>query len=1472
MAKNKSQKVGKVKISACYMVKNAEKDLRRSLESLAKYVDEIIIVDTGSTDGTVKVAEEFGAKIFHEPWKNDFSTPRNIALREAKGDWIVFLDADEYFINDSAKNLQNSIKLAKQKNFPAMLINLVNIDADRNNEFMDSAYSLRVYANMPGIRYVGKIHEELYFEDKPVLSRAAAISSNKITLYHTGYSASINRSKHERNLKLLLEELATTDKPENFYGYLADAYYALGDWENLEKYSRLAVEKGTQNSKRPFHLYIECLDRKGAPLEEIFKVSKLAVERYPMMPEFSMNLAICFAKRGDYRAAVEEMRLAIKKFENYGDQFESTEFNEEKLANSKDLIDDWLKNIDLTPDEKSREVSRLVDELINYRDVLYDRDNAIKTAIKILELKPDNAEAVEKVTSTLVDYKIKGKAQEAVDYLEKNFPPTAYRLLLKSHVCAIKNDILGLIKFAEQALAREDCDLRIEMIIHSVLGYGYRSMGNPEKAVEHYRFNAKCDLSAQKNSPKLNKMAATRLGDYSNYLLNMHDLNFSREKIFEEICGFNKLLAHIPRFKHNHKLHSRHKKIRVGYISGDMRYHDVAFFNTYFFKGYDKTRFDVFIYANNLEDNITAQFRASVDVFRNILDMPADKVAAQIMKDEIDILVELAGHSADNLLKVMAYKPAPIQISGIGWFDSTGLDTIDYFLADKYTDPEGLNEKFFTEKILRLQHSHFCYVWHDYPYPVTPAPCTKNGYVTFVSFNNFSKVNDNVLKVWKKILDAVPNSRLYLKSDVFNEKGGLNFSRDRIKAAGIDLERVTLENYSKEYVRKYELADIALDTFPYPGGGTTCDALYMGLPVITLVGERHNSRFGYSLLMNIGLEELCAFSEEEYVQKAVELANDWDRIREYHLTIRRKMEESPVMTDTIYMGELEQAYEKIFDAWVNKKPLPDFPQEPEPITEELAEKYYNRAMDYILLAGAHDESLFESKFDFKRTLYYAELVAQCESKVDAKILLTIANRRYLLNDTFGAYKMMRKTVDYINSPKGLAENNPNNFIMECYKKLAKYALETGRYIESIESQQKAFELVEDEKNRLEIYDGLLLNLHFINISDEELVAFHFDYQNFFANVVPFTTYHKPHDRIKVGYISGDFRAHAAFKVMFGFIAYHDRRNFEITCYSKNPKNDMYTEQFRQVVEHFVDVQNLTDEELAKKIHDDEIDIAFDLAGHTGYNGLPALVYRPAPVQICGIGYMSTTGLKEIDYFITDEVLDPPNQNREQYFSEKFLYMPAQFCYSRPADVVIPNGASCMRNGYVTFGTICRYSKINDDSLAIWIEILNLVPTAKLLMRAGEFISNSLVDELYSRMKNLGCDMDRVIFRPAVKDTEYFETISKLDIVLDAYPYVGGVTTLDALYMGVPVINFYGSRHSTRFGKSILASVGLGELSVNSVEAYINTAVALANDFETIDVLHKNLRGMFENSAALDPLKYCRCLERKFEEILADARR
>ena len=1458
MAKHKTKKVDKVKISACYIVKDVAEDLRRSLKSVKGHVDEIIVVDTGSADSTVEVAKEFGAKVFHEPWQDDFATPRNVALRAASGDWIVFLDADEYFVDNTAKNLRRVIKSAQT---PGLLVKWVNVDKDNGNAIINSSYVLRLFKAAEGVHYVGKIHEDVYLRDEP-LKRAMA-PANLLTLYHTGYSTSLNKAKAERNLKLLLDELAATDKPERVYAYLADAYYSLEDWANVEKFARLDIEARINPSTRPMRLLIECLEQDPERFEECFEVAKLAMERYPKVPEFSAKVADCLAHKKDYRGAVAEMQRAIDKAKTYGEQFESTNFNEDRIKLAQQFIELCQKKIPLTPEEKSREVARLTKEMENYRYVLCDMDKAFKTAEKIFSLKPDDPKSMEKVASFCLYLNHRVASLNATDYLMKNFPPTAYHSMLYARALALKRNFSEAIKIAEQALTFDDADLITTMLLNSGLGKVYSDIDNVKKGMEYMRANAKYNLPAQKKSSILNQAEGIRCNDYSNMILAMYNFDFSREKIFEETCGFNDLLLHLPRYDHDRKKHSRHKKIRIAYISPDMRYHVVAFFSMHLFKSYDKTRFEVFVYANNTEDNITEQFKVIVDHFINILGKNFEAVAEQIMKDEIDILVELAGHTGRNSLPALAYKPAPIQISAIGYIGSTGLDTIDYFLADKFTDPVGLNEKYFTEKILRLQHSHFCFVWHDTPSIVKPAPCTKNGYVTFVSFNRFTKVTDTLLKLWKKILDGVPKSRLYLKGRTFIDSG-LEIAKERLQAAGIDLERVDLEDAENNYLVKYERADIALDTFPYPGGGTTCDALYMGVPVITLVGERHNSRFGYSLLKNVGLEELCAFSEEEYVQKAIELANDWDRIREYHLTIRRKMEESPVMNDTIYMGEIEAAYEKIFKAWIRGEPLPDFPQEPEPVTEELADKYIKRAEEYIKLANKIGESDFPSRFDFKRTLYYSELAAQCEAKRDAKVLLTIADRRYMLDDNLGAYEAMRQTIDYIYSAAGAAKHYSKFFISECHRKLAKYAQGNGKHVEAIEHYQKAFDLAEDEKAQLELYDALLLSFHYLDVAAEDMAAYHFDYQNFFADVKPFTTYHKPHARIKIGYIGGDFRQHAAFAVTFGFISCHDRAKFEITCYSKNQKDDDYTELYKRAVEHFVDVKALSAVELAKRIHDDEIDIAFDLSGHTGYNGLPALAYRPAPVQVSGIGYMSTTGLKAIDYFITDEILDPPGEH-DKYFSEKLLYMPAQFSYARRENVPTPEGASCVKNGYVTFGTTCRYSKISDDMLAIWIEILNRVPTAKLLMRAQEFISNSTQDELYGKMKHLGCDMDRIIFQPALPD--YFAAISEIDIMLDAYPWVGGTTTLDALYMGVPVITFYSDRHSTRFGKSILHSVGLDELAVNDVAAYINTAVGLANDFETLDELHKNLRGMFDSSEALDPVKYCRLLERKFAEIL-----
>ena len=243
-------------ISACYIVKDGAKDLEYSLKSLAEYVDEIIVVDTGSTDDTVEVAGRFGAKIFYETWQNDFATPRNVALKAAKCSWIVFLDADEYFIKGTSKNLREAIKLAQEKNIKGVFVNLINIDADNDNKILGASRVLRLYENAAGVCYKGKIHEQVFIDDE-LLTSLMTVPNELLTLYHTGYSESIHKAKMERNLKALFEELAVTDNPKRIYGYLAETYHALKDNDNAEKYARLDFDTGETLSDSSTRILLE---------------------------------------------------------------------------------------------------------------------------------------------------------------------------------------------------------------------------------------------------------------------------------------------------------------------------------------------------------------------------------------------------------------------------------------------------------------------------------------------------------------------------------------------------------------------------------------------------------------------------------------------------------------------------------------------------------------------------------------------------------------------------------------------------------------------------------------------------------------------------------------------------------------------------------------------------------------------------------------------------------------------------------------------------------------------------------------------------------------------------------------------------------------------------------------------------------------------------------------------------------------
>lgn len=402
---------------------------------------------------------------------------------------------------------------------------------------------------------------------------------------------------------------------------------------------------------------------------------------------------------------------------------------------------------------------------------------------------------------------------------------------------------------------------------------------------------------------------------YSKYLMRYHYLFLTKAKYFQLHQGYNELFKDIWQFKHNREIHKKHKKLRIGYLSADFNKCVLADFIRVLMAYYNQDDFQVYCFSNSDIDEMTEFYRSCPVEWVDITGLNAPDAARAIYAREIDILFDLAGHSRNNL-PILAYKPAPVQLCGIGYFATTGLDRVDYFLTDRYLHYNNI-DKYFVEKLLVMPQSHFCY-WprSNMPQEIHGTPAKTKGYITFGSFNDPIKVNSTVLQAWSKILSAVPNARLLLKGRMFNASYGIEQMANMLLETGIELDRVELRGFSKNYLHEYWDVDIALDTFPYPGGGTTCAALYMGVPVITLGDGSHGGDFGISILKNIGMEACCSYSVQEYIEKAVLLASDWELLDELHRQLRNIMDNSPLMDKQGYMRDLENNYRMIWQKYL----------------------------------------------------------------------------------------------------------------------------------------------------------------------------------------------------------------------------------------------------------------------------------------------------------------------------------------------------------------------------------------------------------------------------------------------------------------------------------------------------------------------------------------------------------------------------
>jgi protein O-GlcNAc transferase len=439
---------------------------------------------------------------------------------------------------------------------------------------------------------------------------------------------------------------------------------------------------------------------------------------------------------------------------------------------------------------------------------------------------------------------------------------------------------------------------------HNNLGVAFIALGRVPEAVECFR----CALEIRPDYSDA----------FSNFLLAHNYLpDPNRDALFAEHLRFDALFGAPLR-----DLISPHmneatptRRLRIGYVSGDLREHPVAYFIRPVFEGHNREDFEVFCYANQpRNDAMSEQLRQHADRWRNVASVSDEDLANAIRQDQIDILVDLSGHTARNRLLVFARKPAPIQVTMIGYMQTTGLATMDYRITDEAIDPVGTSEQWNTEKLVRLQTGAATFrPPADCP-PVNELPALTNGYVTFGSFNNLAKVTPDVIRTWARILHCVPTARLLLVAHA-----GASIAEDFYEH-GIGADRLEIVHRlpMQEYLALHHKVDLLLDTFPYNGGTTSLLALWMGVPFVTLSCDSTVGRVGGGMLPAVGLPELVTSEPDQYLRSAVNAVSHLPQLSERRRSLRERM--GPMLGDgRAHTSELERAYRNMWLQWCETK-------------------------------------------------------------------------------------------------------------------------------------------------------------------------------------------------------------------------------------------------------------------------------------------------------------------------------------------------------------------------------------------------------------------------------------------------------------------------------------------------------------------------------------------------------------------------
>jgi len=519
-----------------------------------------------------------------------------------------------------------------------------------------------------------------------------------------------------------------------------------------------------------------------------------------------------------------------------------------------------------------------------------------------LKLQPDNKEFVNSLGQLFLKEE---RASEAADYYKRAAKITQLDVgCLNNQGLALHRigDVYAAIEAFQKALvlAPENAQILCN------LGGSLQISGDLKASIESYRAALKVDpdyTDARQNL--LYAMSFSRDCQPSEYLNAARKFGAriaARAEPFSQWLGTTVPLAVRP--------------LRIGFVSGDLRNHAVGYFLENVLAHIRPEKLVLVAYSNsNVEDELTRRIKPFFSEWHSVAGLKDKFLAEKIHSDNIDILIDLAGHTAGNRLPVFAWRPAPVQITWLGYWASTGVSEVDYILTDEVSVPKSA-EFMFSEKIWYLPDTRFCFSppLDDVLTASSPLPAYRNGHITFGSFQVLSKLNDESLLVWSKVLAEVPNSRLRLQNWQLGYPVARQKLLERLEMLGVQSDRVSLQGGSSrtEYLQAYSEVDVILDTHPFPGGTTTLEALWMGVPTVTHTGAKLIARQGESILRCSGLENLVASDEQEYVALALALVTDLAYLDDLRSSLREQISLSPLFNGASFANVFEEALQEMW--------------------------------------------------------------------------------------------------------------------------------------------------------------------------------------------------------------------------------------------------------------------------------------------------------------------------------------------------------------------------------------------------------------------------------------------------------------------------------------------------------------------------------------------------------------------------------